>query len=55
MEQYRKRLYAALGWREWRKYPVRNVEADPDAGLLYQDPEPSLPHIPGYERAIEDI
>ena len=56
MEQYRQNGFTQpLDGQEWRKYPVRSVEEDPDAGLLYQDPEPSLPHIPGYERALEDI
>lgn len=56
MKQYRQNGFTQpLDGQEWRKYPVRSVEADPDAGLLYQDPEPSLPHIPGYERALEDI
>lgn len=39
----------------WRHYPVRTLGADPDSGLLYQDPEPSLPHIPGYERRLDEL
>lgn len=39
----------------WRHYPVRTMDADPDSGLLYQDPEPSLPHIPGYERRLDEL
>lgn len=33
----------------WRLYPVREMPKDPDAGLLFQDPPASIPHIPGYE------
>jgi len=33
----------------WKKYPKKEMPDDPDAYLLFQDPEKSIPHIPGYE------
>lgn len=33
----------------WKKYPHKDMPDDPDAYLLFQDPESSIPHIKGYE------
>ena len=33
----------------WKVYPKKEMPEDPDAYLLFQDTEASLPHIPGYE------
>lgn len=35
---------------EWKCYTVRKVPEDLDQCLLFQDPEKSIPKIPGYER-----
>ena len=32
----------------WRRYPVRDIPADPDAGLLIQDHPWADQTIPGY-------
>lgn len=34
----------------WRVYPKREMPADPDAGLIYQDHPWANQHIPGYSR-----
>lgn len=33
---------------DWKRYPVKEMPLDPDAGLLFQDPAASIPDIPGY-------
>jgi choline-sulfatase len=33
----------------WKVYPKKEMPEDPDAYLLFQDTEASIPHIPGYE------
>lgn len=33
---------------KWKPYPVKTMPSDPDAYLLFQDKEGSLPNIPGY-------
>jgi arylsulfatase len=33
----------------WKVYPIKTMPEDPDAYLLFQDTEASIPHIPGYE------
>jgi arylsulfatase A-like enzyme len=33
----------------WKVYPKKDMPDDPDAYLLFQDTEASIPHIPGYE------
>jgi hypothetical protein len=33
----------------WKKYPKKEMPRDPDAYLLFQDSEGSIPNIPGYE------
>ena len=38
-----------LDGNSWRVYPKKDMPADPDAYLLFQDPESSIPRIPGYE------
>lgn len=32
----------------WKKYGKQEMPSDPDAYLLFQDPEESIPNIPGY-------
>ncbi len=34
---------------DWKKFPIKEMPDDPDAYLLFQDHESSIPHIPGYE------
>ncbi|MDF1512438.1 MAG: sulfatase-like hydrolase/transferase [Anaerolineae bacterium] len=33
----------------WKVYPKKEMPEDPDAYVLFQDTEASIPHIPGYE------
>ena len=33
----------------WKLYGKKEMPSDPDAYLLFQDPEESIPRIPGYE------
>ena len=38
-----------LAGERWKLYGKKEMPKDPDAYLLFQDPEDSIPHIPGYE------
>jgi arylsulfatase len=33
---------------DWKRYPEKSISDDPDEGLLFQDPDSSIPDIPGY-------
>ena len=47
---FRKEGYTApLDGDTWKRYPKKEMPDDPDAYLLFQDPEKSLPDIPGYK------
>ena len=40
---------APIDGDNWKVYPRKDMPEDPDAYLLFQDTESSIPHIPGYE------
>lgn len=57
-EEMRKKLidyFREEGYEEplegdgWKRYPYRDIPSDPDAFLLFQDAEASIPHTSGYE------
>jgi arylsulfatase A-like enzyme len=57
-EEMRERLIAYFsqeGYEEpienngWKKHSRKQISADPDANLLFQDPPASIPSLPGYE------
>lgn len=37
---------------DWKRYPSKSLPEDPDAFLLFQDTDSSIPYIMGYEREI---
>jgi hypothetical protein len=50
IEYFRKEGYMApLDGDNWKKYPKKEMPKYPDAYLLFQDPERTLPNIPGYK------
>jgi len=43
----------AVKGNAWKKYEKKEMPYDPDAYLLFQDPQDSIPHIEGYSNPID--
>lgn len=46
---------APMEGKDWKRYSIQHLPQDPDACLLFQDPNDSLPDIPGYQRKDDKV